>query len=148
MRLFDLWGQRGWADHDVVGESHYFDHIRSLLPKPDGDESEAQTVAQLVPEPSNIHDPNAVAVKCGGGVVGYLSRDEASVYFQILSALVAQGWMPQVAARIWGGHRSAYDYDNGTLVDGRDFIGSVRLDLAEPHLIVPVNTHGPGVVAA
>ena len=47
---------------------------------------------------------------------------------QILSALVGQGWTPQVAARIW-----SFDYGDG------DFQASVRLDLAEPHLLVPAN---------
>jgi hypothetical protein len=141
MQPFDLWGQRGWAGRDVAGESHYLGHIRSLLPRSVGEDgAELEVIAQLVPEPRNAHDPTAVAVKCGGGVVGYLPREDARIYFPILAALVAQGWMPQVAARVWGGYRSDYESDNsGRIADRPQFVGSVRLDLAEPHLIVPAN---------
>jgi hypothetical protein len=138
---FDLWGQRGWAGTDVVGESHYFSHIRSLFPTNlKGDGMELELAAQLIPEPKNIHDPTAVAVRCGGGCVGYLAREQAAAYFPILSALVAEDWSPQVKARVWGANRDEYDYDvRGKLVERQSFVGSVRLDLAEPHLLVPVN---------
>jgi hypothetical protein len=141
MQPFDLWGQRGWAGRDVVGESHYFDHIRSLLPRSVGEDgAELEAIAQLVPEPTNIHDPMAVAIKCSGGVVGYLPREEARIYFPILAALVAKGWMPQVVARVWGGYRSDYEYENnGRLADRHQFVASIRLDLADAHLIVPAN---------
>lgn len=55
-----------------------------------------------MPEPTIVYDPMAVAVKYGGGVVGYLPREESPVYFPILTALVGEGWMPQVTARLWG----------------------------------------------
>jgi hypothetical protein len=44
-------------------------------------------------------------------------------------------WLPQVSARVWGAQWSDYDGD------GRrpTFQGSVRLDLAEPHMLVPAN---------
>ncbi|MFI5916064.1 hypothetical protein [Dactylosporangium sp. NPDC051541] len=46
-----------------------------------------------------------------------------------------------MTARIWCGYRSDYEYDDdGRSADRPDFLGSVRLDLAEPHLIVPANT--------
>jgi collagen type III alpha len=128
---FELWGQRGWAGVDIVGESHYADAIRDVF-GPDFRESgcELATRAQLVPEPWNPHDRNAVGVWVSGRQVGYLSRDDAARYAPALSTLVAEGRTPQVAARVWAS--AGYD-------DRPGIIGSVRLDLAAPHLIVPAN---------
>ncbi len=89
--------------------------------------------AQVIPEPRNKHDPNAVGVWVSGVQVGYLPRDEAVRYAPVLSALTAQGWLPQVSARVWGSEWSDYDDQTGS------FHGSVRLDLAAPHMLVPAN---------
>jgi collagen type III alpha len=130
----DLWGQRGWASAEVAGESHYGRSIRGLL----GEDfkaagTEIVVTAQLIPELGNKHDRNAVGVWVGGVQVGYLPRDEAVRYAPVLSALTAQGWLPQVSARVWGTEWSDYDDHTGS------FHGSVRLDLAEPHMLVPAN---------
>jgi collagen type III alpha len=128
---FELWGQRGWAGVDIVGEAHYAEAIRDLFGDeflPDGCELTAS--AQLVPEQWNRHDPNAVGVWVGGRQVGYLSRDDAARYAPALSKLVEEGWAPQVGARVWAA--SGYQGRAG-------ITGSVRIDLAEPHLIVPAN---------
>ena len=128
---FDLWGQRGRPGFDVVGESYYADAIRDVFGsgfRPGG--CELVTTAQLVPEPWNRHDPDAVAVWVGERQVGYLPRHEAARYAPVLSRLVAEGWTPQVGARLW----AASDYQGRA-----GLTGSVRIDLAEPHLIAPVN---------
>lgn len=127
---FDLWGQRGWPHQEVVGESTYVKEIRSLFGRdfnPDG--TELTVTAQLIPEPHNRYDRNAVSVQIGGHTVGYLPREEAARYAPALSELVGKGWTPQVTARVWGGKG----------FDGATFVGSVRLDLAEPHLLAPAN---------
>jgi collagen type III alpha len=138
---FELWGQRGWPAQQVAGESHHSQAIRNLFGRqygPGGAEIEVK--AQLIPEPDNPHDPNAVAVRCGGATVGYLPRDDAARYAPVFNALVAQGMAPEVTARVWGGERSDYSYDRrGRLVESKRFVGSVQLDLAEPHLLVPAN---------
>jgi hypothetical protein len=131
---FDLWGQRGWAGVEVAGESHYAKQLRSLFGtefKPGG--VEIQVTVQLVPEPANKFDGNAVGVWSGSMQLGYLPREEAARYVSVLSALVARGWMPQVSARVWGSEWSDYDDRRTT------FEASVRLDLAEPHMLVPAN---------
>lgn len=131
---FDLWGQRGWASIDVVGESHYKESVRTLFGADlKGDGAELETTVRLVPDPKNKFDRNAVGVWAGGRQLGHLPRDEAARYAPVLSALLAQGWAPQVSARVWASQWSS-DY----LVRG-DFSASVRLDLAEPHLLVPAN---------
>ena len=131
---FDLWGQRGYAGIEVVGESRYETPIRNLLGrdlKEDGKEIQAR--AELVPEPHNRHDRNAIGVWVGGGQVGYLGREDAVRYARVLSRLVESGWSPQVTARVWGAEWD--DYDDRKKV----FRGSVRLDLGEPHMLVPAN---------
>lgn len=129
---FDLWG-RGWSSVDVVGESHYARSIRGLMGadlKAGG--AEMVTSVQLIPDPNNKFDRNAVGVWAGSRQLGHLSRDDASRYAPVLSALVAQGWAPQVSARIWASQGSDFGDRDG-------FTASVQLELAEPHLLVPVN---------
>jgi collagen type III alpha len=130
----DLWGQRGWAGTEVAGESHYASSIRGLFGKNfKATGTEIVVTAQLIPEPQNPHDRNAVGVWVGGSQVGHLPREEAARYAPVIAALTAQGWLPQVSARVWGSEWSDYD-DRGD-----SFRGSVRLDLAEPHMLVPAN---------
>jgi hypothetical protein len=99
---FDLWGQRGWAGAEVAGESHYAQQLRSLFGedfKPSG--TEIQVAVQLIPEPTNKFDGNAVGVWSGSAQWGYLPREDAARYVSVLSALVSRGWIPQVSARVW-----------------------------------------------
>jgi hypothetical protein len=129
---FDLWG-RGWSSVDVVGESHYAKSIRGLLGADlTADGAEVVTTAQLLPEPHNTFDRLAVGVWAGSRQLGHLSREDAPRYAPVLSALVARGWAPQVSARIWAAQWSGFGADGG-------FSASVRLELAEPHLLVPMN---------
>lgn len=126
---FDLWGQRGWPHQEVAGESHYTKEIHSVLggePGPGG--TEITTTAQLIPEPTNRFDPNAVMVQIAGRKVGYLPKEDAARYAPVLSGLVGRGFLPQVTARVWAGR----SYDG-------ELISSVQLDLAESHLLMPVN---------
>ncbi len=121
---------------EVAGESHYLGAIKALVGagvRADG--SEIVAAVQLVPEPLNKHDRNAVGVWGSAGQIGYLPREEAGRYSAVLMELVARGWTPQVSARIWAAHWP----------DRRDgFSASVRLELAEPHMLVPAN-RAPGV---
>jgi collagen type III alpha len=138
---FELWGQRDWFRQEVAGESHYADAIERLFETPPSSEwQELRRVAELVPDPKNKYDRNAVQVRINGAVVGHLPKEDAARYVAVLSALTAQGWLPQVAATVRGGLMTDYDYDRrGRPVERRTFVGSVTLDVAEPHLLVPVN---------
>jgi hypothetical protein len=132
--VFDLWGQRGYPHADIVGEASYAKAIRGLFGKDfKQDGTEIVVAAQLIPEPHNKHDRNAIGVWVDRSLVGYLPREEAARYVTVLSALTAQGFLPQVSARVWGAEWADYDGRRTT------FQGSVRLDLAEPHMIVPAN---------
>ena len=60
----------------VVGVSHYQDALRAITGRTGDEQVRVEKVAVLAPEPDNPHDPDAVAVKIDGQLVGYLSRDE------------------------------------------------------------------------
>ncbi|WP_422771266.1 HIRAN domain-containing protein [Plantactinospora sp. WMMC1484] len=118
----------------MVGESNYTKQIRAIFGRSfDPNGSEIVALAHLIPEPTNRFDPNAVKVLCSGYHVGYLPRERAAQYAPVLTALIDQGWTPQVRARVWGQDRE--DRETGRVA----FVGSVTLDLAEPHMIVPTN---------
>src|SRR5690606_16880405 len=61
-----------------------------------------------------------------------LPREDAVRYQPVLASLVARGFVPRVSAQIRAGLK--HDDSHGTI-----FIGNVKLDLGEPHLLVPVN---------
>jgi hypothetical protein len=60
----------------VVGTSHYQDTLLELAPRKGDEEIRVNTIAVLVPEPDNPHDPSAIAIHIDDKLVGYLSRDE------------------------------------------------------------------------
>jgi HIRAN domain len=88
----DLWGQRGWGRQEVAGESHYADAIAKVLGPVGQQWKEVQATAQLVPEPTNKYDPNAVQVLIAGSLVGYLPKEDAVRYASTLSSIVEAGW--------------------------------------------------------
>jgi collagen type III alpha len=131
----ELWGQRGAGHFDIVGESQYGAAIRALLPKSlKGDGAEVHVPVSLVHDPNNRHDSNAIEVRASSGVIGFLSRENAARYAPVLASLQRNGRIATTQARIWGRVGSS-DYGGRS----EDFFGSVRLDLAEPHMLVPAN---------
>lgn len=94
----------------------------------------------LVPEPRNRHDPHAVAVQIAGQTVGYLAREIAADYSRVLQQLDAQGFVAQVQARIWTRDYDEYEVDRrGNYAQSTRFGAGIKLDLGEPHLLVPGN---------
>jgi hypothetical protein len=82
---------------EVVGESHYQEALREIwqLNKP-----EREFYADLVAEPDNPEDPNAVAVKESGDTIGYLSREDAARYQQLVLQLTERGATAMCSARL------------------------------------------------
>ena len=62
---------------DVVGESHYQPAIRAACGWKPGEDTLFECMAELVPDPRNPHDKDAIMVKIDGRQVGYLSRRDA-----------------------------------------------------------------------
>lgn len=98
---------------EIVGESNYEQAIRRAAGPKTPDGVSVNTVADLVPEPNNKYDPNAIAVKVGGQTVGYLSREYA-VSFSI--AIAEQGYAQHgisgVKAWLHGGWKRPGDEGN------------------------------------
>ncbi len=138
---FPLWGQRGWARVEVAGESHYASALKAIVNRNSGErEGELNVTAVLMPESRNRHDRNAVKVLVDGNQVGYLPKEEAARYTGVLQQLVEAGFSPEVTARIWAGETEDYELDRrGNLISTVRLIASVRLDLDEPHMLVPGN---------
>ena len=88
---------------EVVGESHY---QRELLRTVGGRTERGahhRCAAELVREPTNPHDPDAVMVVIAGVTVGYVSRDEALGVAEMVDRSRATGRRVWVPANIVGG---------------------------------------------
>jgi hypothetical protein len=130
----EIWGG-GWQNADVVGESFHAKAIRDLLgpARLPADGRELFTNVHLVHNGMNRQDSNAIEVHGSTGLLGHLSREDAARYVAIIDHLQRQGLIATTTARIWG--RDDKDWDTGKQV----FFGSVRIDLPEPHMMVPRN---------
>ena len=89
---------------DAVGEPHYQDALEAIAGGRTEEGADLETVALLVPEPSNRYDPNAVQVMIEGKVVGYLSRRNAAILQgPILAKMRREQRAVACRARIVGG---------------------------------------------
>jgi HIRAN domain len=81
----------GWCS--VHGESHYQPALnvaaRTCRLNAEG---ERTFLAELVDEPENPHDANAIAVHAEGQVVGYLPRGQAAGYRPVFDELRRRGY--------------------------------------------------------
>lgn len=132
---YQIWGQRGWASVDVVGESFYPAAIRATLGSGHlpAEGKEVMADVHLVHDRLNVHDRNAVEVRVEAGVLGHLSREDAARYAPMIDQLQDRGLVATTGARIWG--RDGTDWETGKPA----FTGSVRIDLPEPHMMFPHN---------
>lgn len=98
----------GYDDLEVVGESFYQAALWRLSGGTVGDKIRCDTVAVLVPEPANPHDPNAVAVHIDGHLVGYLQRGVAQEYLPGLRHLMSKlgGYIALRGVIVGGGYYS------------------------------------------
>lgn len=64
---------------ELVGEQYYQEAYLRLLPIPDGQADHvAEVLVELVPEPRNRHDRNAVSVQYQGATLAYVARSNAA----------------------------------------------------------------------
>ena len=113
---------------DVVGESNYrksFQHIAGKTRT-----GESQTYIALEREPNNRFDKNAVRVHVNGMTLGYLPREDAPEWSDLLKHCESKGRTALVSARIWWDLTSNSEYEP---------FGSVQLDVAEPRFALHVN---------
>ena len=86
---------------NVAGESHYQDALRALSDA-GAQEVRLGCTAVLASEPENPHDPNAVAVRVEGRLVGYLPRAEALAYGPLVRQVEERGRAAACEAMIAG----------------------------------------------
>ena len=95
------------AGIDVVGESYHQDALRGLCGQTGGQGLPRRVfTAQLVREPDNPRDPNAVRVDIGGLPVGHLSKEDAPRFHSVIKRLCEQGQAPTARAVAAGGWTS------------------------------------------
>jgi len=95
---------------NVVGESNYQPAIRKACGWKPGTDTHFDCFAELVPEPTNPYDPNAVRVDIDGACVGYLSRADAVELGPAIGEALAKHGSGLVRAVIAG--RAVGDTDN------------------------------------
>lgn len=139
--LFQLWGSRGsYCNLELKGTEHRQDAILALLPRRLGDGAELDAIAQLLPEPTNPFDRNAVACHVADRLIGYLPKEEAVRYAPVLAKLVASGRIPVTRVHLWAREFDDYEIDSGgRTIKTHRYYTSARIALAEPHLVAPIN---------
>ena len=94
------WPTIAWGSlHSVAGESYRQAELQRVV----GSAHTRLVTAQLVREPTNAHDRNAVRVEVGGNHVGYLPRDLARGAHGLIDSLHRSGRPATCRAEITGG---------------------------------------------
>ena len=121
---------RGSGDFDlqVVGESHRQDELKRVAGPYTREGRRVQELAVMMPDNSNPHDANAVMVKIGTGVVGYLDRENARRWREEVFSTGISGAGCQ--ALITGG------WDRGR---GDSGMYGVRLDVCYPFVVIAMD---------
>lgn len=100
--------------------------------------------AQLVADPMNPVDPQAVAVWVEGRHVGYLPAAVAPRYFAVFAAMQSAGQVATVPANLWARPYDDYvDQPDGSVVVERRCYTRVSVALAEPEMVRPLNMAPP-----
>jgi len=98
----------GSFEVEVVGESHYQTALESICGPRTRDSVSKHVEAVLILDDLNKHDKSAVRVEIGGKAVGYLDRDDALTYRDMLEDMQRPKAKATCAAHIVGG------WDRGT----------------------------------
>lgn len=100
---FQLWAQDSWYRFGIVGCRYYTSSFEALLGGRAGAEAGITAVlqAELVHEPWNRNDSNAVSVHVKGRLIGYVSREIASDVGPRIGTLNRAGFAALCRARLW-----------------------------------------------
>lgn len=74
------WPSNGAFAEKIVGTSHYQDVLSKAVNWPINGEHIVYGKADLIPQPDNAYDPNAVKIIYEGKQIGYLSKESAEKY--------------------------------------------------------------------
>jgi hypothetical protein len=78
----------GDDDLDVVGESYRQDALWKIVGGKTSERVRKETIGYLVPEPTNVYDPNAIGVWIQGLQVGFIAKELAREIIDDLHALI------------------------------------------------------------
>lgn len=100
---YEPWSPRT-RQFEVAGEWYRQDNLRRYFGgagKLSTEGAEMDSDAQLVPDPMNPYDSNAVAVYVRGWHLGYLEREDALRYHSAIAGIQARGDLATVRSRQW-----------------------------------------------
>lgn len=98
-----LWKSNQLQLLEVVGESNYQNNIKKLIIKHDNTGINQECIATLIPESDNKYDKNAVRIDVDGLTVGYLSRNDAILFRELLKTNNLENQVTTCNATINGG---------------------------------------------
>lgn len=129
-----------WANKEAAGAGFRKSSVIAAIGQnPRVDERvNAMVDIQLIPEPSNVHDHNAVKLMVGRHHVGYIEREDAAEYQPVLKALVDQGYAPTVRGKLSARRYQRYNWESERSTT-EDYV-DVEYQLDAPELITPTNT--------
>jgi hypothetical protein len=111
----------------IAGESHYFDAISRATHRRTG---EHVMLAEIIREPENKYDSNAVRVEIKGRTVGHIPREDAPSFHELLGYAKSLDKRVFASCRVW-------------ISDQEDSFGSVSLDIDDPNSsLPPINALG------
>lgn len=105
----------------IAGESHYFEAISRAVHRRTGTHV---MLAEIIREPENKFDPNAVRVAIGDRTVGYIPREDAPSFHAVLSYAKSINKRVFASCQVW------------VSADENSF-GSVSLDIDDPNSLIP-----------
>lgn len=85
----------------AVGEHAYKPALRNV---PAG-----EVWVELIPEPDNPYDSNAISVRYRGNVIAYIPRDRTGRYWNNVCRIIASGKTPTVKAKVFHSHRDWHE---------------------------------------
>ena len=105
----------------LAGESHYFEAISMAANRQSGEHA---ATAEIIGEPDNKFDSNAVRVEINGRTVGYIPREEAPAFRPLLDYGKSVDKRIFASCRVW-------------VSDDDESYGSVSLDIDDPESALP-----------
>lgn len=117
------WPALGAFEYNIVGTSFYQAALKKIAGDHANTIARVNTVAHLIPDPTNPHDDKAVRVDIGGQTVGHLSRDDARSFRRRLGAKKLGPVATSCDAEVWGGNvdRNGKQWGYGVKLDIKPF---------------------------
>jgi hypothetical protein len=132
LRYYRLWSEGHWFDQVIEVEERYQPTVRGLFPKDLSDEgTEVFLDAELVPELNGALGLWSIAIRVAGRTIGYLSKEKAGAWAGVIRRVIASGYIPVTASRIY-----AREYDG---FDGPEFWTNAQVALGDRSEALPQN---------